>query len=302
MNTYIIIGIITIFSGFFYSTFVNCWTHANREIGMCLGDGQKINENPVQNVITPKKLTKMQGLFGFASLAAHIIPFIFFYLGGISLIKCIIGYLILWLIIAGQIRVFITYKVKLLTVLKVDYNDLVNRYADYKRDKDKMREEAIEPYVEVMKELINFFEFLKDNNLDVCLAHIHYWQDFLRNSIDYDLIELYKNCFNPKYTIINDKNGSSIGEYGIENIGTIRKMRSLLKIDSITFVNILNYNQNFIEDYIDDSVDSMISYRKILYDIELNRLLVSNDEEAYKKIYNQMLDEFEMKPKKKSKK
>ena len=266
MNTYIIIGIVTIFTGFFYSTFVNCWTHANREIGMCLGDGQKLNENLVQNVITPKKLTNIQGLFGFGSLVAHIIPFIFFYLGGISLIKCIIGYLILWLIIVGQIRVFITYKVKLLTVLKVDYNDLINRYADYKRDKDAMREEAIKPYVEVMEDLIKFFEFLKANNLDVCLAHIHYWQDFLRNSIDYDLIELYKNCFNPKYTILNN-DISLIAEYGIDNIGTVRQMRNLLKIDSIVFVNVLNYNQNFIEDYIDDSIDSMVSYRKIIYDI-----------------------------------
>ena len=296
MNTYIMIGIITIITGFFYSTFVSSWTRANREIGMCLGDGKRINENPVQNVITPRTLTKIQGLFGFGALLAQIVPFIFFYIGGINITKCVF-----WLVIAFLIRLFITYKVKVLTVLKVDYNDLINRYADYKRDKDTMREEAIKPYVEVMEELINFFEFLKANNLDVCLAHIHYWQDFLRNSIDYDLIELYKNCFNPKYTVLNN-DISLIAEYGINNIGTIRQMRTLLKIDSIVFVNILNYNQNFIEDYIDDSIDSMLSYRKILYDIELNRLLVSNDDEAYKRIYNQMLDEFETKPKKKSKK
>lgn len=284
MNVYLIIGIITIITGFLYSTFVSCWTHANKEIGLCLGDGNGIQfgSNPVQSVITSKELSNLQGIFGFAPLIARIVPFLFFYISGIDFLTCIVAYFIFWLIITSPIRVFITYKVKLLTILKVNYNDIINRYADYKRDGDVLRAEAIEIYIELMERLIDFFEFLKENNLDVCIAHTHYWINFISNCPNNNFIEIYKKCFDPNHTMINH-DLSLIGELGI-----ITDLRNFLN----NFTNILNYNPHFIEKYIDNSVDSMVSYRKILYDVELNKLLKLNDKESFEKLYNQMVKEF----------
>lgn len=282
MNIYFILGIITIITGFLYSTFVECWTQTNKEIGLCLGDGNgnQFISNPVQNIITPKLLSNLQGIFGFAPLIARIVPFLFFYISGIDFLTCIVAYFIFLLIITIPIRVFITYKVKLLTILKVDYNDIVNRYADYKRDGDVLRAEAIEIYMELMERLIDFFEFLKENNLDVCIARTHYWINFISNCHNSNFIENYKKCFDPNYTMLNP-DLSSIVELSI-----INDLRNCLN----NFTNILNYNPHFIEKYIDNSVDSMVSYRKILYDVELNKSL--NDKESFEKLYNQMVKEF----------
>lgn len=274
MNLYIIFGIVTMITGMLFSTFVSSWGRANREIGFWFGDGEKLYENNVQNVITSKGLQRLQGLTGLTPLVARLVPLVLFILGGVNIIFCLIGYYLYWFVIGVYFRVYVISKTSLLKVLFVDYNDLVNRYADYKKNNDSMRLEAMQPFVEAFENIIEFFQFLKENNFDVSVAEIRLWQDFINyvclEQPFFTLKEAYINCYDISYNISNEVDFSLIG-----TMGTIQTAREKLKFNQ-DYYDILLRNSNFISEYLSKNYNPEVVYRIICLDMEIKKI-IDND-------------------------
>lgn len=139
----------------FYSAYVLNWVKLNKVIGEIFGDEGLVNIQ-MQNAITPKMLLALQGPLSLYPIFSLIIPCIFWYfiIGWWCILLFILQYWLALGIISGILSATMSVK----GFVMISAQDLYNRLADYTRDKDEMRVDAVNFVIKLMEAFIYFIE------------------------------------------------------------------------------------------------------------------------------------------------
>lgn len=152
----IFIGIVLMIICCTYSAFVFNWVKLNKVIGEIFGDSEGVFDTSMQNAITPKVLSSLQGPLSLWPVISLIIPCILWYfiIGWWCILLFFLQYLLLVGIILGVLSAVITVK----NYVIISLQDMYNRLADYKRDNDEIRADAANFVIKLLETLISYIE------------------------------------------------------------------------------------------------------------------------------------------------
>lgn len=152
----IFIGVALIIICCIYSAFVFNWVKLNKVVGEIFGDSEGVFNTSMQNAITPKVLSSLQGPLSLLPIITLIIPCILWYfiIGWWCILLFFLQYLLLLGIISGILSAVISVK----NLVMISLQEFYNRLADYTRDKDGMRVEAANFVIKLLETFLSFVE------------------------------------------------------------------------------------------------------------------------------------------------